>query len=129
MKSKSRKKIEAKVNEWLSYNLNCSGNHSYVEDRNFIYDKDGHDAITCLFYFESQGKILPCKEIDLLEEYLQAKGSLDLMIKMWAEDRAKGWLGLNEFKQMKKEMNMSDWVFNAVEGQKLSMLGNVSTGI
>lgn len=125
MKLKSRIKIEARVNEWLSYGLTCSGTASYTEDRGFIYDKEGQCAISCLFYFESQGKVLPCKEIELLESYFQAKGSLDLMIKMWAEDRAKGWLGLNEFKQMREEMAMSEWVFNAVENQKVKLYDKV----
>lgn len=51
------------------------------------------------FYkWDSNGKILPTKHPNQLHALLKTKGSVNLHIKMFAEDRAKGLFPLNEFR-------------------------------
>lgn len=96
---------------------------------NYYYNKKGDDVIItdlnngltakeCFYLYDSQGKIIPCKEPDLLHKLLKTKGSVNLHIKMFAEDRAKGVLPKIEFMKIVDEFNVPLWFIDAVEKQK-----------
>ena len=81
----------------------------------FIETKEGLSAKECFQKFDSKGIKLPCCEIELLNEILICKGSINLNIKMWAEDRAKGILPKIEFDKICKEYELLDWMIQSVE--------------
>jgi hypothetical protein len=115
IKAKSKRKLEAKLKQWLLHYEKgmCSGTFSYTED--WVVSPDGYSAFECLYAYETYGKKEPCREINLLETFLQAKGTLDFQIKLWAEDRAKGWLSRIELMEIIEELKYEQWVFTATE--------------
>lgn len=62
--------------------------------------------------------VKPTSEPEKLKTLLKTKGSVNLHIKMYAEDRARGYLPKIEFEDMAKEFNFPKWVVDAVESQK-----------
>ena len=114
---KKYRKIQKKIDVWLLNfdKINCSGCVSYTDD--WGYNDDGVSAIEALYYYESSGVKKKCNDLETLENFFQAKGSLDLQIKMWAEDRAKGWLNSLEMNEYIDELNYPEWVLKAVENQ------------
>lgn len=57
-------------------------------------------------------------EREELERLLKTKGSVNLHIKMYAEDRAKGYLPKVEFDKICSEYDLPSWFIGAVERQK-----------
>jgi hypothetical protein len=51
-------------------------------------DPNGFSALECWFERDTHGKVLPCREIELLNKVERAKQSWNLQIKLWAEDVA-----------------------------------------
>lgn len=108
-----------------------------------IYNSDGKDAKYCFYLYDSQGKVIPTNEPELLFELHKCKGSINFHIKMWAEGRADGTLPLVELSQRKcismypeyelddnikdyeAEYELLDWMVEAVEKQKYKYYGKV----
>ena len=82
------------------------------------FDKDGKTAKECFYLYDSNGIIKPTCEPDKLKTLLKTKGSVNLHIKMYAEDRAKGNLPKIEFDKIIKEFDLPVWFIKAVEKQK-----------
>ena len=82
------------------------------------HDKNGLTAKECFYLFDSKGVINPTKEPIELKELLKTKGSVNLHIKMYAEDRAKGVLPRIEFDKICEEFNVPKWFIKSVEKQK-----------
>lgn len=83
-----------------------------------IYDKNGIDGKKAFHIYDSQGKYKPTKHPNILRQLLKVKGSVNLHIKMYAEDRAKGYLPKIEFDKICLEYNVPEWFINSVEKQK-----------
>lgn len=83
------------------------------------YDVNGLSAKECFYIFDSQGRIEKTKEPEKLEQLYKTKGSVNLHIKMYAEDRAKGYLPKIEFQEIIKEIKAPEWFEKAVENQKI----------
>ena len=100
--------------------FNFSGSHFDYPSKyqNVLYSNDGVSAKESFFAWESNGEIVPTKQVLLLKAILKAKSSINLNIKMWAEDRASGLLPKIIFKKMIREDNIPNWVVSAVEKQK-----------
>ena len=81
-------------------------------------DRNGIDAVEAFFEMESNGKLLPTKHPNIFKRLLNCKASVNLHIRMYAEDRAKGYLPKKVFQGMITEMNLPSWFINAVEIQK-----------
>lgn len=77
-----------------------------------------YSAKEAFYLYDSQGKLNPCTETDLLQQILLCKESINFHIKQWSEDRAKGYLPKTEFDSIIKEYELLDWMVNAVERQK-----------
>jgi len=102
------------------------------DGKQFYYDKKGENIIQpiysgltakeCFYWYDSQGVIKPCREPIKLKILLKTKGSVNLHIKMYAQDRAKAYLPKIEFDKIIKELNLPDWFVNAVEKQKVKYL-------
>lgn len=62
-----------------------------------LFDKNGVTGKEAFYQWDSNGKILSTRHPNLLLSLLKTKGSVNLNIKMYAEDRAKGSLPLINF--------------------------------
>lgn len=95
----------------------------------------GKSAKECFYIHDSQGKIIPTNEPELLEQIFKCKGSINFHIKMWAESRAKGDLPKILFskqckedvqkvfpgdyeKTIEEEFELLPWMIEAVEKQR-----------
>lgn len=83
------------------------------------YDKNGISGKECFYKFDTLGKVLPTKHPNLVRTLFKVKGSVNLHIKMYSEDRAKGILPRCEFEQLCRELNSPEWFGEGVEKQKL----------
>ncbi len=83
------------------------------------YDKDGVSGKEAFFQFDSNGKIKPTKHPNILHTLLKVKGSCNLHIKMYAEDRANCNLNKMEFKDLCIQIRAPKWFWISVESQKI----------
>ena len=84
---------------------------------------EGHaSALEAFVFFDSTGKKAPCKDIAALRRAFVGKASVNLQIKMWAEDLFNcPILLVAELREYTKDM--PEWVFRAtiMQAQKLSL--------
>lgn len=92
--------------------------HQY---REIIYDPKGIDGRKAFYLFDSEGKLKPTKHPNILRSLIRTKGSVNLHIKMYSEDRAKGLLPLIEFRGMCIKLKAPEWFYFAVEKSKHSL--------
>ena len=83
------------------------------------YRKNGVDAKTAFWNFDSKGKILETYEPKLLHELLKVKAGVNWQIKAWAEDIKGSSFWINE---LKKEYECPQWVWDAVKNQGIKIL-------
>jgi len=101
--------------------FNFDGSNSYHNKKGqdiIVYDKKGVTGKEAFYKWDSNGKILPTKHPNLLHTLLKTKGSVNLHIKMYAEDRAKGLFPLIEFRAFCIKYGCPTWFKEAVERQK-----------
>jgi len=115
-----KKKYSSGFNRDFNWYLSMRNTFSFDGrlPRELLYDKDGVDGKMAFHIFDSQGKIVPTKHINILKSLLLTKGSTNLHIKMFAEDRAAGLLPGIEFRAMCIKWKVPLWVKEAVERQK-----------
>jgi hypothetical protein len=83
------------------------------------YNSEGVDGVQAFFLWDSNGIIAPTKHPNLLKTLLKVKGSVNLHIKMYAEDRAGGILTEGCLKDICEETSAPEWFKVAIENQKL----------
>lgn len=116
--------------EWYSsvkHIFNFDGTKEYFSKKGnpiIVENPKGKTAKECFYLFDSQGKIHETKDPKKLHELLKTKGSVNLHIKMYAEDRAKGVLPKIEFIKICEEINAPEWFVKAVEKQKYKYYEN-----
>jgi hypothetical protein len=111
--------------DWNWYNkykdvFNFDGVQHYYNkkgDSIIINKEDGFTAKECFYKYDSEGKILPCKEPNLLYQVLKCKGSINLHIKMWSEDRANLLLFKCDLDELSEQYELLDWQLLAIENQ------------
>ena len=86
------------------------------------YSPTGKSAKVCFFQLDSEGKCKPCSEPQLLVEILRCKASINLNIKIWSQSRAEFTLAKFELQEIVDFYKAPEWVFKAVENQKLKIL-------
>lgn len=86
------------------------------------YSPTGKNAKTCFFQLDSTGKCKPCSEPELLMEILRCKAAINLQIKTWAQSRAEWTLSKSELLEYLESYQAPEWVFKAIENQKLKIL-------
>ena len=121
---KYNKNFQRDVKWYLSMRniLNFDGCSEYINKKGksiIIYDKNGVNGIEAFFQYDSNGIIKPTKHVNLLHTLLKVKGSVNLHIKMYSEDRAKNILSLNELKELSETFKAPEWFYLSVEKQKL----------
>lgn len=101
--------------------FNFDGSNGYLNKKGqdiIVYDKNGVTGKEAFYKWDSNGKILPTKHPNILHTLLKTKGSVNLHIKMYAEDRAKGLFPFIEFRAFCIKYNCPNWFKEAVERQK-----------
>jgi len=83
------------------------------------YNKKGVSGKEAFFQWDSNGVIKPTKHPNLLHTLLKVKGSANLHIKMYAEDRACCNMNAIEFRALCIEFKAPNWFREAVETQKM----------
>ena len=120
-------KYKKKFNEDFNFYLrnrsifNFDGANKYTNKKGIEviqYDINGIDAKKAFYLYDSNGQINKTKHPNILKSLLKTKGSVNLHIKMYAEDRAKGYLPKIEFNKIVNELNLPNWFVDAVEKQK-----------
>jgi hypothetical protein len=86
------------------------------------YSPTGKSAKVCFYQLDSEGKCKPCSEPQLLVEILRCKASVNLNIKTWAQSRAEFTLSKFELLEYLEQCKAPEWVFRAIENQKLKIL-------
>jgi hypothetical protein len=79
-------------------------------------DANGHSALECWWSFDTHGKELPCREPEVLAKVIRTKKSVNLQVKMWAEDLADGML-LRQSELVGYVHGWPEWVLRAVVEQ------------
>ncbi len=80
--------------------FNFDGQHTYINKKGHTlvnYDPKGISGKEAFYLYDSHGIIKPTKHPNLLTTLLKTKGSVNLHIKMYAEDLAKCYLSKLEF--------------------------------
>lgn len=105
-----------------TFNFDGCSNYFNKKGENIIqYDRNGIDGKKAFYLWDSQGVIKPTKHPNLLHTLLKIKGSVNLHIKMYAEDRANANMGGLEFRAMCIKWKSPDWFRQAVENQKVKI--------
>jgi len=78
----------------------------------------GVSGIEAFFQYDSNGKVVETKHPNILHTLLKTKGSVNLHIKMYAEDRAACNFSKIEFRALCIQLKSPNWFREAVENQK-----------
>lgn len=87
-------------------------------------ERFGVDGKFAFYRYDSNGEILPTRHPRLLRSLLRTKGSVNLHIKMYGEDRATGIFPGIEFMAYAKDIEAPEWFIEAVEHQKIKNWDN-----
>lgn len=120
---KFSKKFNSDYNWYLSVSdkFDFDGTAQYFNKKGvpiIQYNEEGLTAKECFYLYDAQGKIKATREPGALKRLLRTKGSVNLHIKMYAKDRAKGYLPKIEFDKICIELKCPLWFSKAVEAQK-----------
>jgi len=77
---------------------------------------DGKSALECWWMKDTHGKTVPCREPKLLAKVFRSKQSVNLQVKLWAEDIADGML-LRQSELDEYVHGWPEWVLRAVMEQ------------
>lgn len=119
--------FERDFNWYLSmrHKFNFDGVHLYYNKNGesiIQYDKNGVSGKEAFYIWDSMGKIKPTKHPNILFTLLKVKGSTNLHIKMYAEDRAACNINKLEFRALCIHFKSPQWFFDAVERQKFKYM-------
>lgn len=115
-------KAKAEFEFYFSSELDMIGHSVGVELWPFPSVDDGHSALECWWAKDTWGKMLPCREPNVLAKVLRSKQSVNLQVKLWAEDVADGIL-LRQQELAVYTHGWPKWVFRAV----LEQAGKITT--
>lgn len=79
-------------------------------------DAEGRTALECWYAKDTHGKALPCREPELLGKVTRSKQSVNLQVKLWAEDVADGMI-LRQPELVAYCHGWPEWVFRATMEQ------------
>jgi hypothetical protein len=127
MKKKYSENYERDYKWYLSMRhvFNFDGSNAYYNKKgeNIIQpNKNGVDGKEAFFQWDSNGQIKPTKHPNILHTLLKVKGSCNLHIKMYAEDRAACNFSGLEFRALCIKFKAPYWFREAVENQKFKYL-------
>lgn len=102
---------------YLNSSLDMIGNDIGI---NLISDPKGASALQAWIAFDTYGKTIPCFEAEKLHKVFRAKKSVNLQIKLWAEDLSQGFL-LSQSELIDYTFGWPKWVLDAVFRQAAKM--------
>lgn len=105
--------------------FNFDGKNGYFNKKGeniIVFDKNGVNGKEAFYQWDSRGKIVTTKHPNILHSLLKTKGSVNLHIKMYAEDRANGLFSFIEFRSFCVKYNCPYWFKEAVEHLKCNYL-------
>lgn len=79
-------------------------------------DPNGRSALECWWAKDTHGKTIPCREPEILSKVIRSKQSVNLQIKLWAEDMASGLL-LRQAELVGYTHGWPEWTMRAVMEQ------------
>lgn len=79
------------------------------------YAEDGATAKEAFHKFDSQGKLIPCKEPTLFKQILTCKKAINMHFRMWAEGFEDCGIPVDEL--MAEFTNPPDWVSISLQNQ------------
>lgn len=82
------------------------------------FSRNGVSGLVAFYAYDSLGMVLETKHPNILAALLHTKKSVNLHIRMYAEDRAAGRLPKFELIELCKRLGAPDWFYEAVENQK-----------
>ena len=108
----------------IQYGIQFPGEPEPVDKDGFAipYSPTGKPAKVCFYQLDSEGKCKPCAEPELLVQILTCKAAINLQIKTWAQSRAEYSLSKFELLEYLEHYKAPEWVFKAIENQKLKIL-------
>ena len=83
-----------------------------------VTSPSGLSAVECFYIYDTTGKVVPTRQFLKLLKLYTTKASVNLHIKMYAEDRASGILPKIEFNRFCAKIKAPPWFKEAVETQK-----------
>lgn len=110
MNFKITDKAKSEFDFYQNSKLDMIGHSVGVES---ISVPDGCSALECWWAKDTHGKILACREADLLSKVIRSKKSVNLQIKLWAEDMADGMI-LTQSELVEYVHGWPSWVMTAV---------------
>lgn len=119
---KYSKEFERDFKWYLSmrHKFNFDGSNNYTDKKGrelIIYDKKGVSGKEAFYIRDSRGKIVPTKHPNLLKCLYKTKGSVNLHIKMYAEDIASyNWNKL-EMRALCIKFKAPNWFREAIVNQ------------
>ncbi len=116
----------------VRHDFNFDGTAEYLNKKGekiIQYDKKGVDGKRAFFEYDSNGVIKPTKHPNLLHSLLKTKGSVNLHIKMYAEDRAHFRFPYVEFRALCISLGAPDWFREAVENQKYKYYDEITPSV
>ena len=90
-----------------------------------VTDPGGLSAVECFYIYDTTGKVVPTRQFLKLLKLYTTKASVNLHIKMYAEDRAAGLLPRVEFNRLCAKIKAPHWFKEAVEIQKSKYYNDV----
>lgn len=116
---KYSKNFERDFNWYLKYKdvFTFSGSEDYKN-----YTEGNKSVKECFYIYDSTGKLQGCNNNKLLKQIFKCKESINFQIKEWSQDRVKGYLPFVEFLKIAEEYELLDWMFEAVEKQKIKFV-------
>lgn len=108
---------EAEFNFYSRTDLDMIG-HSV--GHSFDYDPEGHSALECWWYKDTHGKTIPCRDPLALGKAVRGKASVNLQVRMWAQDVADHAL-LGQRELLDYTHGWPSWVLLAVLNQATSI--------
>lgn len=106
----------------VRHTFNFDGCDKYYNKRGveiIQYDPNGVSGKEAFYKWDSGGLIVPTKHPNLLHTLLKVKGSINLHIKMLAEDRAQCNINRLELRLFCMHFKSPSWFRQAVEMQRM----------
>lgn len=110
MKFKITDRAKAEFEFYRKTPLDMIGHEVGVEA---VADSSGYTALECWWARDTHGETLPCREPELLAKVIRSKQSVNLQVKLWAEDVADGML-LRQAELVEYVHGWPSWVLRAV---------------
>ena len=119
MEKRKKIKISARAREEFEFLSRCGLDMigrvvGHAPEKNH---PDGYSALECWFFMDTHGIALPCSDHEELQRIFRAKKSVNLQVRLWAEDLADGSL-LTPLELFSRHLaGWPQWVFEAALAQ------------